>query len=1152
MMQDNIEISELYNDGSISGETYLYCVENDIDTVQDVIAAEIPDGVSDIIATEFNYLKNEFGSNSIAAPINILAEDDPIETRLSAEDVEAYISYINSILEQVNAETRSIFSELQNEFTNNEEFILFLLNIKTRNDLPESINAEGCINDILNIVYDFQALGRKYSIVDEILTRCDDARSSNILHFKYKTIGNKLEFGYWLETCTRTDIGRLNNCGRKSFTIIWDLIQRLRILCIESKTYSAKESSENLYGSETSEEAKRFWDLIETQRQYLSVRANHVLSQIIADRHNSIEEILSYFRTPNLSFQTYRNCGRKADKELRDFRNYILANIGDIILNSSETTTPESKKEITSEREVDAFTFIIESKRIFLSRRANNILSFILQEYNGRYDKLLELFKVPRLSFVRFRNCGKGTDKELIQFKDEIITYLNEEFGNDAAIDDSSQNEIEKQTEQIFINKSFELIIPIIRRIINNYTFSSREVFSTVLGECDLKPNQFYDIILNTTRPIVRYFRTKLTASIEDVNSLKEQLLNIYKYKRIIEHIYLQTQKEPKLYPLISSWLGVADSMQEFVTRLTSLNRDNISDIIGITGVATERLLNLAYAVRDISCESDLGTDAEGIYYGRKIREWATILSLPFSDIKLIYDKYQELGSFPLFLTLQKHIDNLPERDRIILLGQIDIYNDQVLELRDDIANTLKVSRERVRQLRSKVFKDLQKYIISIRSIEKFTYETIDAINCINTNEGTNFQDNFIYWTLSLIDNSKWTIIGNIEDVFFNPHGHQINLNMIPTSLGEVYNFHLFIKEFDKLYNERRTVTYELNLQSFCLNYFKNSILVPLLDEIIFECKKIILRLYGCTSDGNTIYVESNAYRGLSEITEEILRENGSPMTADEIYSTLLEKYPNQKCKGASSLIGSIHNNPNIKPLGRSGRYTLQEWNLGESRGGTIREFAEEYILQTEGKIAPLEEIGNYVRRYRPTSTDASIQANLMAETSGKFALYTKDDVKHIGFSARKYDETFIPAEESMVIVRSFETSKRLFEEFIIQNKRFPFLIGDDIDESEKRLRRFYNNVLYRCKRGVGSKEDLSFIEYIETTYAKLDIPRNEYKWKETHSSICKILELYGRDGLSTTEQHWCYKYLRLQRENKLEEWQVVPMINLQLLYAKG
>lgn len=870
MMQDNIDISELYDSGAISGETYLYCVEHDLNTIQDLSSCNLNDA-SELVLSELTEFMTE-NQSIVAGYSEIENNDTPVLCESSVE----YSSVLDRKIEHLDSDVRSFVDRLIHYYGDKQ---ILLENLRRYNGVDSIPNCEGVednvINALLDLAYDLQMYGRQYSLFEEIFSKCNDVRSTNVLKARYESFGNKLEFVHWILTCKSAELCYLKNCGRKSCGIIWGIIKEIRELAKHDK--------------------------------------------------------------PNLN-------SAKAD-----------------------TTSSERIGKYT-EDDVLRFKLLVESKRELLSVRAANVLDGIIEHCHGSYDTMLGLFLSSDFLFFSFRNCGRKTNHELMQFKQELLTLMSS----------SSVEDLEQETR------------------------------------CEQYRNRF------------------------------------------------------------------------------SLPKESVQEIIALE---------------------------------------------------------DELGYFPLFNTIQHYIDYLPNKDYSILHGMLDIYNGQELRHRDDIGKELNLTGERVRQLRDKVLRQLRSYILSIDSTGDMPQYTPHKSDEINYKERTNFQDNFIYWTISLV-NKNWILLGDIEEVFYNPHGHQVNLNILPAVLANVYDFKRFVKYFNKLYIEKRTIASELNLQSFCMKFFSDTIQIALLDDIIYECKKIILRLYDCTTNGDIVILESNAYRGLGDICEEILREHGTPMTAEEIYSVLLEKYPNQRCKGTNSLVGSIHNNSNIKPLGRSRTYALTEWNVGTMRGGTIREFAEEYILMQSDRIASLEDIGDYVRQFRSTSSNSSIQANLMLEASGKFALFTKEDQKYIGFAGREYDLCYVPAEESMIIVRSFETSTKLLIQFIEENGRYPFSTGDDVPEPEKRLWRFLRNVRYRCKNGTGTTEDYEFIKYLESAYPYQEIPRNEYKWRETHNTVCKTLHEYGRDALTPTEQQWCYKYLRMLKQGQLEDWQVPLMIKLQSLYA--
>ena len=75
---------------------------------------------------------------------------------------------------------------------------------------------------------------------------------------------------------------------------------------------------------------------------------------------------------------------------------------------------------------------------------------------------------------------------------------------------------------------------------------------------------------------------------------------------------------------------------------------------------------------------------------------------------------------------------------------------------------------------------------------------------------------------------------------------------------------------------------------------------------------------------------------------------------------------------------------------------------------------------------------------------------------------------------------------------------------------------------------------------------------HIEDNYSDKNIPRNEYKWRETYKSIYALLQLGGRDALEESDQGWCYKYIQKLKNQQLESWQIPLIINLIELYVKG
>lgn len=1056
MMQGSIDISELYDSGTISGETYLYCVEHGVSLVQDILCLTYADA-SNLVSSELNEIKAFFPETESA---NEVTEPDDSGTGMTKE-IDSYYSFIQSRLTYLDADTLSYFRMFEERYSDKVSLVQQILFLNDREQLPVGLpSSEEIVNAFLDFVYDIQTYGKKYSIYDEVFRLCNDIRSCNILKSKFEYFGNKLEFVTWLLRCDRAEVIRLKNCGSKSYSIIWGIIKRLRIIS-EEKQDLREELTDEKTALTAEDSVALFKGIIDSRRQGLSVRANHVLSMILSDRYDSYADLLKLFQTPKISFLDYRNCGRNTDKELRCFKDEVLR-----ALNS--TSSIESVND------------------------------------------------VPKV---------------------------------DVQDDYSLEN-------SICHNKSLQFIEYLVESFIDGFPYSSRMVFTYMFEENNHNVCRFCKDLFKATRPIYRFVnkRHKGVASLDDINSLKDKLLDVYnEYHQVIELVYLSSYSNVKVYAILRGWLAGCGNMSEFIDKLISYDKNNLPELPNATAKTIYKILNIAQDVKALLSGSVQSCDAENRAENAKIAKWVSLLKLPLKDVQDINAVAQSIGRFPLFLAIQKYIENLTYRDSVIFLGQVDIYQDQELKNRSDIGRELNVSGERVRQLRGSIFNKLSKYVVSLQKMDIITYElksSVDDVNYINYQEHTNFQDNFIYWVLSLCNKSRWTIIGDIEDTFFNPHGHQVNLNIVSTELFNSYNFSAFVEEFRRLYIRKRTVEEELNLQSFCMHFYRGAFQLALFDDIIYECKKIILRLFNCVSRGDLIILEGNSYRGLPEVVEEILENRGAPMTTEEIYNVLKTHYPEKKCANLQSCKIHISKNKrivNLEPVGRRALFALVEWDVGTKRNSSIKEIAEEFIFDAENNIVLFEDLCEYIKPYRPEASNASIRRTLISVNEG-FSLYMKGERQYIGFSARLYPKEYVRI-ESLPAKRTIIESCKEIEEFVTRNGRFPFL-GEEYSDDENRLYRFWQRVLKKKKDGLLIAEDLDEVTRIENSYELYNISRSEYNWREIYSAILNKLIRFGKDGLDSSEKSWCYKHIRQGRNNQLNAWQVPLIKRLESLYA--
>lgn len=476
-------------------------------------------------------------------------------------------------------------------------------------------------------------------------------------------------------------------------------------------------------------------------------------------------------------------------------------------------------------------------------------------------------------------------------------------------------------------------------------------------------------------------------------------------------------------------------------------------------------------------------------------------------DAARIEDISSTIGHFALFAAIEQYIESLSERERAIIKGQLKIYSNQSLSNKKESAKALGITAERMRQIRIAQFKKLREYVRWLsrfrNDYSEYVYKR-DEITSINNTEYTSFSDNFIFWAISVVWEDEFVLLGDVDTAFANPYGYDLNLALVPSNLANIYDFNGLIRFYDGLNESRRTDNLTLPTREFVSQFFKNRIYYESLEEIEKECRMIASRVFGFEVLNDSIVIEKNAFRKNTEWVEIIIREIGHPLTIEEIYEELEKRHPG-KSKSALALSAAVRNNPNLVPLGRSSTFGLKEWTNGQHRGGTIREFATEYLLSLPMPIALLKDIGKYVRQFRPSSSDKSIHANLLLEQSGAFSMfYDKEENRYIGLASYDYGEEYRMFNPIRDAKRDFKTSCTLIEQFVAEKGRLPFHNEDD--EEELRLCRFWRVQQSKLQKGQLQEGEAEIITSMNERLSKYKINKGDFQWRKEYNQIKDLL----------------------------------------------
>lgn len=474
-----------------------------------------------------------------------------------------------------------------------------------------------------------------------------------------------------------------------------------------------------------------------------------------------------------------------------------------------------------------------------------------------------------------------------------------------------------------------------------------------------------------------------------------------------------------------------------------------------------------------------------------------TALGLPDEAMELLREKEEALGYFPMFAAIQMFLDNQPEEKKALIDGCLYIHQGQELPERDEVAEVLKLSPERVRQKRNKLIGKLPDYFKTYYNLgfiteNPYRYLMTHYEDDINAAEGTDFSLNFITWVLGSVFDDL-TLIGDPVKSIGGYFDTDQYLCIVPSTLTRLFDFEAFIEDLESRMQERRMGEEKVNLKSLINAHLKVQYCEDELPEIETTCRSILYLHFPVEVDLGNVILPANAYKTNQFILEEILRATGHPMTLTELTEEYMYEYPEREAN-ENSLRGAINGNKNIVPVGRSSTYALAEWHHSELRGGTIRSFVQEFIDSSPEGIASTAAITEYVLQFRPGTNEQNIVSNICLDPSKTFIFYYKEGERYFGYANRTYPLDYFPFESDFRTAIANSIYFPRFRRFVESEHRYPFTNG--YTEEESYLRRFWIKQEGRYKKNTMDNQARLYFEMIERGYGHLKYEKSEYEWR--------------------------------------------------------
>ncbi len=522
------------------------------------------------------------------------------------------------------------------------------------------------------------------------------------------------------------------------------------------------------------------------------------------------------------------------------------------------------------------------------------------------------------------------------------------------------------------------------------------------------------------------------------------------------------------------------DSVVNFYLKVVGIEGNNVK----FPGLNYQSSRELLLIFKSLLPEIDKYVD--GVKVSPEPEYVETLLNLKLSYVQI--DKIQRVAQkcerFPAFTMLSCLLDNwFDDRQKEIIRRTLRfVYGHPVEEL-GIVAESVGITRERVRQLREKCFvllNNIPSVIKGVGVLDGYKYEAQSDYDYsrIREEEEVDFSNEYITACIPHFVPGL-DIIGDVKKAMIQPSVSNSRLFLVSSQAAKKFKFDLFINAVEGMLNEKRYYPYRDELETFVRGLLKKALPDEIFYDVVKECRQILLKGFPDNLINNQIYFPVNARKTIPYLIEDILRENNRPMTSEEICSELNARFPD--LDQIPSKIGpNALRNSNIVAVSRSSTYALAEWNDSKKRGGTIRDIVEEYLNSRIEPIASLSDICEYVAKYRDNVKESSIKANLLAESSNRFSLFYKRDMVYIGFTDYTFDDSFV-LQEKRQARRSFEDSIMLLEHFIQSNHRFPYTSG--VDPEEKRLSRFLSVCKSNIRKGLLEPNEQAAIERIETEY---------------------------------------------------------------------
>ncbi|MRJ11572.1 hypothetical protein EDL98_10900 [Ornithobacterium rhinotracheale] len=357
----------------------------------------------------------------------------------------------------------------------------------------------------------------------------------------------------------------------------------------------------------------------------------------------------------------------------------------------------------------------------------------------------------------------------------------------------------------------------------------------------------------------------------------------------------------------------------------------------------------------------------------------------------------------------QDIIFNLKSKS-LIFRKMFNIYSYSQVASTNEVAKSLTLTRERVRQITSDLAENLHENLLFIKSLKidknnkqlkDFEYSILtdySILDEINNKSNTLFTKNFLLLLISILKDDSYFLIGEIESVLLKRQRkdqNKYNLKnfyLINKTFLDQFNFYDFVTDVNFKLNEKIHKEYSLNFESYLYGFAKNKN-IDFLKSLAPVCEHILIQEFSvfCDFDGNIIF-ERNQNKSIAEYAYEALENINRPAKVSEIKDKINEVYPTFEID-EDKVRCSLKRENGFVPIGRKSVFGLKKWEKEKDNfiGGTLKDVVYHYLLEAKTPKHVLEIIKVLQKYNRKVSSERSILTNLKSDPQKRFIIFNQN-----------------------------------------------------------------------------------------------------------------------------------------------------------------